>query len=65
MIHKKLQTKVSSYVSGFKETKSVTMNIFQKNIFPFNIICKGRIKLRFYNKMLSTAENSMERWIIL
>ena len=61
----KLQTKVSSYVSGVKETKSVTMNIFRKKIFSFYIICKGRINLRFYNKMLSTAENCMEKWIIL
>ena len=37
---------------SFKETKSVTMNIFRKKkkIFSFYIICKSRIKLCFHNK---------------
>ena len=28
----------------FKETRSATMNIFQKKLFSFKIICKSRFK---------------------
>ena len=34
----------------FKETKSVTMNVFRKKIFSNNGVCKSRIKLCFHNK---------------
>ena len=34
----------------FKAAYSVTMNIFRKNFFSFQIICKRRIKLCFHNK---------------
>ena len=33
-----------------KETKSATMNIFQKIFFSKNGVCKSRIKLCFHNK---------------
>ena len=34
----------------FKETKSATMNIFRKNFFFKNGVCKSRIKPCFLNK---------------
>ena len=40
---------LSLFRGEFKETRSVTMNIFQKKIF-FYIICKKRIMLCFHNK---------------
>ena len=33
-----------------KAAYSVTMNIFRKFLFSFQIICKSRIKLCFHNK---------------
>ena len=33
-----------------KDAYSVTMNIFRKKIFSFQIICKSRIKLCCHNK---------------
>ena len=38
------------YLGRLKETRSVIINIFQKKIFSFYIICKNRIKLCFHNK---------------
>ena len=38
------------FASILKETRSVTMNKFQKKLFSFKIICKNRIKLCFHNK---------------
>ena len=36
--------------TSFKEAKSATMNIFREKIFSFQIVCKSRIELSFYNK---------------
>ena len=48
---------------GFKETKSVTMNIFR--IFFFYFLFKPFVKVElsyvFTIKMLSTSENCMEK----
>ena len=42
-------------------TKSVTMNIFQKKIFFFISFVKVELSYVFTIKMLSTAENCMEK----
>ena len=40
-------------LTKLKETKSAAMNIFQKNLFSFLIICKSRIKLCCHNKSVA------------
>ena len=42
--------KIYFFKKFFKETRSASMNIFQKNLFSFEIICKSRIMLCFHNK---------------
>ena len=41
---------VFGFHHDFKAAYSVTMNIFRKKIFSFQIICKSRIKLCCHNK---------------
>ena len=45
----------------FKETKSVTMDIFQKKYFLFIAFVKEEFSFVFTIKMLSTAENCMKK----
>ena len=46
---------------SLKETKSVTMNIFRKKYFLFKSFVKVELSYVFTIKMLSTAENWMEK----
>ena len=48
-------------ISLIKETRSVTMNIFQKQYFLFKLFVKNRITVCFHNKYFSTAKNCMEK----
>ena len=51
--------------SVLKETRSVTMNIFWKKKFPFKSFVKIELSYVFTINMFSTAENCIEKWIIL
>ena len=44
-----------------KETRSVTMNIFEKKSFHFKSFVKIELSYVFTVNMFSTAENSMEK----
>ena len=48
----------------FKETRSVTMNIFEKKSFLFKSFVKIESSHVFTINMFSTAENCMEKLII-
>ena len=48
-------------VSTLKETKSVTLNIFRKKSFLLKSFVKVELSYVFTVKMLSTAENCMEK----
>ena len=48
-------------LSYFKETRSVTMNIFRKKYFLFKSFVKIEFSYVFTIKMFSTAENCMEK----
>ena len=48
-----------------KAAYSVTMNIFRKFSFLFKSFVKVELGYVFTIKMFSTAENCMEKWIIL
>ena len=48
-----------------KETRSVTMNVFRKKYFLFISFVKIELSYVFTINMFSTAENCMEKWIIL
>ena len=60
-------------ISGFypdfhftiKEAKSVTLNTFRKKSFLFKSFVKIELSYVFTINMFSTAENCMEKWIIL
>ena len=45
----------------FKETKSATMNIFRKKIFPKNGVCKVELSHVFSINLFTIAENCMEK----
>ena len=49
----------------FKETRSVTMNIFRKEYFLFKSFVKIEISYVFTINMFSTTDNFKEKWIIL
>ena len=51
--------------AAVKAAYSVTMNIFRKNYFLFKAFVKVELSYVFTIKMFSTAENYMEKWIIL
>ena len=67
----KLRQKVSLLKSPnfdaayIKETRSVTMKIFRKKNFLFKSFVKIELSYVFTINMFSTAENCMEKWIIL
>ena len=46
---------------SLKETKSVTMNVFPKKYCLFKSFVKVELSYVFTIKMLSTAENCMEK----
>ena len=48
-----------------KVTKPVTMKIFRKKYFIFESFAKIKLSYVFTINMFSTAENCMEKWIIL
>ena len=45
----------------FKETRSVTMNIFRKKYFPFKSFVKMELSYIFTINMVSTAKNCKEK----
>ena len=49
----------------FKAAYSVTMNIFLFFLFSFKSFVKVELSYVCIIKMFSTAENCMEKWIIL
>ena len=51
--------------SVFKEAKSVTLNMFRKKSFLFKSFVKIKLSYVFTINMFSTAENCMEKLIIL
>ena len=51
--------------SVVKAAYSVTVNIFRKKSFLFKSFVKVELSYVFTIKMFSTAENCMEKWIIL
>ena len=55
------QKTVSSKDVSFKETRSVTMNIFQKKYFLFKSFAKIELSYVFTINMNSTVENSVEK----
>ena len=56
--------RLSSSTICFKETKSVTMNIFKKTYLFFKSFVKIKLCYVFTMNMFSAAENCMEKWII-
>ena len=52
-------------LTRIKETKSVTMNIFEKFNFLFKSLVKKELSYVFKINMVSAAKNCMEKWIIL
>ena len=56
---------IKNYHYHFKETRSVTMNIFRKKEYFFKSFVKTELSYIFTINMVSTAENCKEKGIIL
>ena len=53
------------YAPYIKAAYSVTINIFRKILFSFKSFVQVELSYVFTIKIFSTAENCMEKWIIL